>query len=146
MPYHKVQAKTDVLRHFRITCGLRSGYGSDCKEHSTETAMLTIHRWMRHRCNEGLQYVTGIVTSGYVLYTWPGAKGDDKPEPAAVFSGDISVVYNADLEDNQVVEILNDLASYLGKYMNQTRVYVAYRKKTWIMEAGGKTSPRATAI
>lgn len=108
------------------------------------TATLTIHGWMRHRCNKGLEYVTGIVTSGHVLYTWPGAKGDDKPEPAIVFSGDVSIVYNANLEDDQIIAILNDLASYLGEHMNQTRVYVAYRNKTWVMEADGKTSPRAT--
>ena len=144
MPYKILPVSTDVLRHFCITCGLRQGYTATDRSFTYHQAVSFIHDWMKRRCERDLPYLTGVSTNCEIIYTWKGAtRNQDSPEPGIQFSGDVSVVYNADMSDDQVVEILKELAAHLGETFYQTRVYVAYRDKTWIMEAEGKTSPRA---
>ena len=42
--------------------------------------------------------------------------------------------YNADLTDEEVTGLLNDLGAYLGNALNQYRVYISYRDETWVLQ------------
>lgn len=143
MEYSNVPTVTSVRRSFEITCALREGYKGNTRVASPKIAVKVIHDWMRARAEAGRPYLTGSVVEGLLLYTWKGAtNGDDAPEPAIYFRGEVSVAYNADLTDGGVILLLNELADLLGEALHQTRVYIVYREKVWIRQAAGKFSPR----
>lgn len=133
--YKPVPAKTGERRSFRITCGLREGYAEQATTHTTEEFKDHLKMWMVGRGGISRPYLTGTVIAGDVVYAWPdGGTWKSDEEPTAIFQGEVSVLYNADLTDNQVVELLNDLGAHLGNALNQYRVYVAYRDETWVLQ------------
>jgi hypothetical protein len=152
--YHRVRATTDVRRPFTITCGLVPGYGGKLPV-PTADVRIAVRDWMTGRCERRRPYLTGVLTEGRVAYAW--LEGDPtgpcsiagtpvaRHEPCLVFTGDVSVLYNPDLVDAEVTGLLDELADAMGRAARQTRVYVAYRDTTWVREAVGETSPRATA-
>jgi hypothetical protein len=99
---------------------------------------------MKERAEQNLPFLTGAFTDETLVYTWKGANGkDDAPEPAIVFRGEVSVAYNPDMTDNEVIDLLVELASRLGTATHQTRVYLTYKERSWIIQAEGKFSPRS---
>ena len=63
-----------------------------------------------------------------------------------MYSGEVSPLYNADLSDGEVEEILNDLAGELGRAFGQTRIYVAYRDKMWILQKENTVTPTGETV
>jgi hypothetical protein len=136
--YRRLPVDTSLRRPFAITIGLAVGY-DDGPTHDPAVAVDTHAQWMKDRIAAGEPYLTGVFTQATLSYAWPrpehGSEGVARAEPALVFSGDVSVLYAADVTNADVTLMLDDLAGRLGAAFGQTRVYVAYRSTTWVLEA-----------
>ncbi len=54
-------------REFKITLGLRAGYGSAGRIYDLEEAVRTAHRWMRERAARGEPFLSGMFICGEVV-------------------------------------------------------------------------------
>ena len=123
--YAVVPAVTDVRRSFAITLGLQEGYGPTGTTHTAADVVAAAAEWMVARAAIGLSFLTGTVSGeGTVVYAYPDGPGKagSGTEPSAVFGGEVSVLYCANLDDKDVVYLLNELAVHLGDALGQTRV------------------------
>src|SRR6201982_3597359 len=100
-------------REFKITWGLRAGYGPAGRIYDLEEAVRAAHRWMRERDARGAPFLSGMFTRGEVVYA-SGADGRQDREPVAIFSGEVLPLYAADLDDAAVRDLLNELAAEIG--------------------------------
>ena len=75
-------------REFKITWGLRAGYGKTGRIYDLEEAIRAAHRWMRERHAGGEPFLSGMFTRGEVVYA--GSEGDaaHDREPVAIFTGE----------------------------------------------------------
>ena len=129
-------------REFKITWGLRAGYGPSGRIYDLEEAIRAAHRWMRERNARAEPFLSGMFTRGEVVYAGSEAEAAHDREPVAVFTGEVLPLYAADIDDDTVRILLNELASEIGKILEQEEVHVAYRDRTWTLKAvGGVTSP-----
>ncbi len=143
MNYPRLSTKTNLRRSYTITFALVEGYEPGSIEHSRDEAYALAASWMGARCQSQLDYLTGIFTPVKLVYAWQnGNSAEMRIEEALVFSGEVSIIYAPDMPDEQVEELLDELASFVGEAMGQTRIYITYRNEAWILEAEGKTSPR----
>ncbi len=80
--------------------------------------------------------MSGIVTLGHVCYGWSKEQGhaEGRNEPVAVYSGDVSPIYNIGMTDEEAMEYLILLAEKLATQFNQVRVYVSYRQTLYILQ------------
>lgn len=138
--YNRLPADTSLRRPFTITVGLAVGY-EDGPTRDPKLATDIHAEWMKGKIAAGDPYLTGIFTEATLSYAWPrpghGGEGVSRAEPALVFSGDVSVLYQSDLSDGDAMLLLDDLAARLGAALGQTRVYVSYRSTTWVLQAEG---------
>jgi len=141
--YEVVKDSMGVRRSFVITCGLKAGYGKTATTFVFEEAVNFILRWMKMKAANKKPFLTGSVTIGEVVYAWPSGEGtaDGGSEPVFKFEGEASPLYSDSMTDEQVSEILNDLAIRLGTAFHQTRVYVAYRDVVWILQDEKEKTP-----
>ena len=141
--YNVISVKTNERRSFAITVGLQEGYGPTGRLHDHYGACDIIKKWIKERAAAGLTFIGGTLTDGDVIYGWLNdqevAIAND--EPVVVFSGEVSVIYNFDVSDGEIIGLLNDLAGRLGSELGQTRVYVTYRDKAWVLQAEGEKTP-----
>jgi hypothetical protein len=49
-------------------------------------------------------------------------------------------LYAADIDDDTIRILLNELASEIGRILEQEEVHVAYRDRTWTLKAVGRTT------
>jgi hypothetical protein len=121
-------------REFKITWGLRAGYGTTGRIYDLEEAIRAAHRWMRERHARGEPFLSGMFTRGEVVYA--GSKGDaaHDREPVAIFTGEVLPLYAGDLDDDTVRTLLNELASEIGTILEQEEVHVGYRDRTWTLK------------
>lgn len=121
-------------RAFRITLGLRRGYGEEGRIYDVEEAVRAGLRWMRRRAGAGLPFVTGMFARGEVLYANPEEGGAADREPVAVFSGEVLPgMPGAGLSDEEVAALLDDLAAEVGEVLGQEHVHVAFRDRGWTL-------------
>jgi hypothetical protein len=66
----------------------------------------------------------------------PGRLSWFRPRTGAVFTGEAVHAYLGHLPDRDIEAMLNELAVELGAALGQERLYVAFRDKTWILDAG----------
>lgn len=135
--YQRVETKTSVRRSFAITLGLSEGYGWNTKRHSRHEVIGASLEYMKRLVADGKPYLSGTVSAeGTVVYAYSNAPGNAGGgyEDTVVFFGEVSVLYNPDLSDDDVKAILNDMAAHLGTILGQTRVYVAYRDEIWVLQ------------
>jgi hypothetical protein len=147
--YAVVSAVTDVRRSFAVTLGLQEGYGPTGKTHTAADVVAAAAEWMKAKAAAGLAFLTGTVSGeGTVVYAYPDGPGKaaSGTEPSTVFGGEVSVLYSANLTDDEVVGLLNELAGHLGNALGQTRVYVAYRDKTWVLQAEETATPTGETV
>lgn len=143
MEYNLFPTRTNVRRSFRILCGLREGYNAKGTICEVKKVIDAVHQWMKKRVEGDNPFLEGSFSREVLVYTWKGAKeGDDTPEPAIIFQGEVSIAYNSQMEDKEVIELLNEIATIMATLTKQTRIYVAYRDEIWILQAEGKHSPR----
>ena len=120
-------------REFRITWGLRAGYGPAGRIYDLEEAVRAAHRWMRERNARGAPFLSGMFTRGEVVYAGSEEGGHER-EPVAIFTGEVLPLYAADLDDAAVRDLLNELAGEIGAVLQQEEVHVAYRDRTWTLK------------
>jgi len=105
-------------REFKITWGLRAGYGPSGRIYDLEEAIRAAHRWMRERDARAEPFLSGMFTRGEVVY-----------------AGEVLPLYAADMDDDTVRILLNEIASEIGRILEQEEVQVAYRDRTWTLKA-----------
>src|SRR5438105_1789447 len=114
-------------REFKITWGLRAGYGPSGRIYDLEEAIRAAHRWMRERDARAEPFLSGMFTRGEVVYAGSETEAAHDREPVAIFTGEVLPHYAADMDDDAVRILLNDLASEIGGILEQEEVHVAYR-------------------
>jgi hypothetical protein len=124
-------------REFKITWGLRAGYGPTGRIYDLEEAIRAAHRWMRARDAKGQPFLSGMFTRGEVVYAGSRSDGAHDREPVAIFTGEVLPLYAGDLDDDTVRELLNELASEIGSILEQEEVHVGYRDRTWTLKRSG---------
>ena len=133
--YEIVPGSEGPRRAFRITLGLREGYGREGRIYDLEEAVRAAHRWMIERSEREAPFLSGMFTKGEVVYAWPGREGEagSDREPVAIFTGEAIPLYTGQLDDATVERLLNERAWELGRVLGQEEVFVAYRDRTWIL-------------
>jgi len=124
-------------RDFRITVGLREGWDDEGRVWDVSEAVRTARAWMRRRVDKGQPALSGMFTRAEVTYAWPredGTAGSDR-EPVAVFIGEAVHAYLGHLADQDIEDMLNELAIELGAALGQERLYVSFCDRTWILDA-----------
>src|SRR4051812_45961262 len=76
-------------REFKITWGLRAGYGPEGRIYDLEEAVRAAHRWMRQRDARGAPFLSGMFTRGEVIYAGSRGEGAQDREPVAIFTGEV---------------------------------------------------------
>jgi hypothetical protein len=122
-------------REFKITWGLRAGYGSTGRIYDIEEAIRAAHRWMRERDARAEPFLSGMFTRGEVVYAGSEAESAHDREPVAIFTGEVLPLYAADIDDDGIRILLNELAAEIGEVLEQEEVHVAYRDRTWTLKA-----------
>ena len=135
--FRLVPASEGPRREFKITLGLRAGYGTAGRIYDLEEAIRTAHRWMRERAAGGAPFLSGMFTRGEVLYADSGGDAASHREPVAIFTGEVLPQYAGDLDDGTVRELLDELATEMGRNLEQEEVHIAYRDRTWTLKADG---------
>ena len=122
-------------REFKITWGLRAGYGLSGRIYDLEEAIRAAHKWMRERDARAEPFLSGMFTRGEVIYAGSEVEAAHHREPVAVFTGEVLPLYAADIGDDMVRTLLNELASLVGRILDQEEVHVAYRDRAWMLKA-----------
>ena len=130
-----VPASEGPRREFKITWGLRAGYGPSGRIYDLEEAIRAGHRWMRERDVRAEPFLSGMFTRGEVVYAGSDAEAVHDREPVAIFTGEVLPLYAADLDDDAVRILLNEFASEIGRTLDQEEVHVAYRDRTRTLKA-----------
>ncbi|HEU5114204.1 MAG TPA: hypothetical protein VFT82_00380 [Candidatus Paceibacterota bacterium] len=142
-----LELKSNVRRSFQISIGLEEGYGSGIRHTKREVEHL-IGEWIKSRMEKGEKSVAGAVVPGTMIYAWnsPLAGVLVNFEDLVFFVGDVSPLYCADYTDDEVKEVLRDLASFLGEALKQTRMYVAYRDEMAIYQDDKTLHPTGRSV
>ena len=127
-------------REFKITWGLRAGYGPLGRIYHLEEAIRAAHRWMRELDARAEPFLSGMFTRGEVVYAGSEGEGTHDREAVAIFAGEVLPHYAADIDDDAVLILLNELASEIGRILEQEEVHVAYRDRTWTLRAVGEVA------
>ena len=122
-------------REFKITWGLRAGYGPWGRIYDLEEAIRAAHRWMRERDTRAEPFLSGMFTRGEVVCAGSEAEAAHDREPVAIFTGEVLPLFAANINDDAVRILLNELASEIGSVLEQEEVHVAYRDRTWTLKA-----------
>jgi hypothetical protein len=133
--YAVVPGSEGPRREFRITVGLRAGYGPLGRIYDIEEAVRAAHRWMEARAGQGAPFLSGMFTRGEIIYAHilaAGSPGMDR-EPVAIFSGEALYLAAQHLDDRAIEALLNELAAETGRTLEQQDVYVAYRDRVWTL-------------
>jgi hypothetical protein len=131
-----VSASEGPRREFKITWGLRAGYGPAGRIYDLEEAIRAAHRWMRKRNGRGEPFLSGMFTRGEVVYAGSEAEAAHDREPVAIFTGEVLPLYAGDLDDDTVRTLLDELAAEIGRILGQEEVHVAYRDRAWTLKRG----------
>ena len=76
-------------RGFKITWGLRAGYGPSGRIYDLEEAIRAAHRWMRERDARAAPFLSGMRTRCEVVYAGSEAEAAHDREPVAIFTGEV---------------------------------------------------------
>jgi len=129
--YRQVRGSLGPRREFKITLGLRAGYGPGGRIYDLEEAVRAAHRWMIGRARRDQTFLTGMFTRGEVLYARSSMLSDR--EPVAIFSGEALPVTARKLEDAKIESMLDELAAEMARTLEQEEVHIAYRDRTWTL-------------
>jgi hypothetical protein len=82
------------------------------------------------------RFSRACLPAGEVVYAGSEAEAAHDREPVAIFTGEVLPLYAADMDDETVRLLLNELASEIGRTLEQEEVHVAYRDRTWTLAVG----------
>jgi hypothetical protein len=134
--YREVRGSQGPRREFKITVGLRAGYGPSGRVYDLEQAVRVAHEWMTKRARRNDKFLTGMFTRGEILYARSPLYTDR--EPVAIFSGEALPLASRELDDATIETLLNDLAGEMARTLEQEEVYIAYRDRTWTLRRAKK--------
>ena len=100
--FRLLPASEGPRREFKITLGLRAGYGPAGRIYDLEEAVRAAHRWMMERAARGEPFLSGMFTRGEVVYADPDGGAASHREPVAIFTGEVLPQYAGDLDDRTV--------------------------------------------
>lgn len=142
MTYHRVNVESETARSFQIVVGLQVGFGDNNPVHDTAAAGTVVSRVIETRINSGLPFLSGLLSESTLLYGI-GRQGaaQARQEPAAVFSGTVSVRRTPVPTDDEAIAMIEELAVSLGSALGQTRVNVEYCGRAWVLEADEASLP-----
>src|ERR1700720_4326276 len=98
-----VPTSEGLRREFKITWGLRAGYGPSGRIYDLEEAIRAAHRWMRERDARGEPFLSGMFTRCEVVYAGSEAEAAHDREPVAIFTGEVLPLYAADIASLEVI-------------------------------------------
>ena len=131
--FHRVPGSEGPRREFKITLGLRAGYGAEGRIYDLEEAIRVARRWMRARAADNWPFLSGMFTRGDVVYAAAEGEAASYREPVAIFAGEVLPQYAAALDDGAVRALLDELAARMGEALEQEEVHIAYRDATWTL-------------
>jgi hypothetical protein len=134
--YKPVRGSLGPRREFKITLGLRAGYGPAGRIYDLEEAVRAAHDWMISRARRDATFLTGMFTRGEVLYARSPLHTDR--EPVAIFSGEAMPLAARKLDDAKIEALLSELAADMARTLEQEEVQIAYRDRTWTLRRGRK--------
>jgi hypothetical protein len=137
--FRLVPASEGPRREFKITLGLRAGYGPTGRIYDIEEAVRAAHRWMRDRAARGEPFLSGMFTRGEVIYADQGGEAASHREPVAIFSGEVLPQYAGNLDDGTVRQLLDELAEEMGRTLEQEEVHISYAGRTWTLATDPKS-------
>src|ERR1700722_17473613 len=140
--FRLLPASEGPRREFKITLGLRAGYGPAGRIYDLEEAVRAAHRWMTERAARDAPFLSGMVTRGEVVYADPGGGNASPREPFAIFTGEVLPQFAGDLDDATVRKLLDELAEEMGQTLEQEEVHIASSGRTWTLTAE-PADPRA---
>ncbi|HEY3916159.1 MAG TPA: hypothetical protein VGL83_00115 [Stellaceae bacterium] len=120
-------------REFRITIGLRAGYGADGVIFDVAQAVAVAERWLADRQARGLAVLSGMMTRGEIIYAKDGTA---MREAVAIFAGEVQPS-SPHPTDADIETALNDLGSCLAQALDQEEISIAYRDEIWLMRRNG---------
>jgi len=129
--YRAVRGSHGPRREFKITLGLRAGYGPSGRLYDLEEAVRAAHDWMIARARRNETFLTGMFTRGEVLYARSPLVTDR--EPVAIFSGEALPLSARKLDDARIAALLDELAAVMARTLEQEEVQIAYRDATWTL-------------
>jgi len=129
--YRELRGSLGPRREFKITLGLRAGYGPGGRIYDLEEAVRAAHDWMIGRARRNATFLTGMFTRGEVLYAHSPLHTDR--EPVAIFSGEALPLAAKKLDDATIAALLNELATEMARTLDQEEVQIAYRDRTWTL-------------
>jgi hypothetical protein len=141
MAYRDIRGSLGLRREFKITLGLRAGYGPSGRLYDLEEAVRAAHDWMIRRAQRNQTFLTGMFTRGEVLYARSRLHSDR--EPVAIFSGEALPQASRSLDDMKVEALLNELAVEMARTLEQEEVQIAYRDRTWTLRRVRSDRPSA---
>lgn len=131
------KATEQFNKRFFIDLGLRPGYDEDKAPFSIEDVKEWYMVWQKDRVERELPHFAGIVTSTNFVYAFK-SDGEVKGmhEPSVRIEGEITKEHHGALFDNQeeIMEIIFDLANTLGVHAKQERVHIMFGDKFFVME------------
>lgn len=136
--YRLVRGSDGPRREFKITLGLRAGFGPRGRIYDLEEAVRAAHAWMIARARRGDTFLTGMFARGEVLYA-RSARADElhaDREPVAMFSGEALPQAARALDDATVEALLNELAVEMARTLEQEEVHIAYKERVWTLRRG----------
>jgi hypothetical protein len=120
-------------RRFAIITGLSEAFGKRGVIHHYDEAAEVVREWIAEQGWSGEGYLPGTIQTGtYALGHGSGENVSAELEPAIVFSGNVSS-YLSDRSDDEIKELLNDLALKLAKRLGQLRIEIEYCDETWAL-------------
>lgn len=135
--YRPARGSLGPRREFKITLGLRAGYGPAGRVYDIEEAVRAAHEWMMRRARRKDTFLTGMFTRGEVLYARSSQQSDR--EPVAIFSGEALPLTARKLDDATIEALLDELAVEMARALDQEEVHISYRDRTWTLRrARGK--------
>jgi hypothetical protein len=134
--YKPIRGSLGPRREFKITLGLRAGYGPAGRIYDLEEAVRAAHDWMILRARRDATFLTGMFTRGEVLYARSPLHTDR--EPVAIFSGEALPLAAHKLDDAKIEALLSELAADMARTLEQEEVQIAYRDRTWTLRRGRK--------
>jgi len=130
-------------RPYSISVGLQEGFDDQGVVHDISDAQRVVLAWIKERIEAGEVFLSGTLGQQTVLYGIGTREcAQTKSEPAAVFSGAVSVRRVPVPSDEEVEDMLDDLAARLGAALGQVRVNIEYCGAAWVIEAEGVTLPQ----
>jgi hypothetical protein len=76
-------------REFKITRGLRAGYGPSGRIYDLEETIRAAHRWTRERDARAEPFLSGMFTRGEVVFAGSETEAAHDREPVAISTGEV---------------------------------------------------------